>query len=235
MDDRGFLAELRHRDVPMRAFSRHATQLIKCNAGRIRKDEQFHFATALSQSDNALCALALCALVLGNYLPMVRVLELSRAGLGLQGEWIANHSKRITSVSPGGPADRAGLRAGDVIRFDPNRDADWVMAGYRKMPEGFSGALAVRHGDGSTSVVGIVPESVAYLPTLNDRLALLARLTSLVVMTLIGVIMVWARPGLMTWSLCLRSLVDFLPASSLTTTLVSRHGPVSTPCTSCRR
>ena len=158
---------------------------------------------------NALCAVALCALVLGSYLPMVRVLDLSRADLGLQSEWIGDYSKRVTGVAAGGPADRAGLRAGDVIQFDPNRDADWVLAGYRDMPDGFSSTLPVRHGDGSKSVVALVPESVAYLPTLNDRLALVARLSSLVVMMLVAVVMVWARPGLMTWSLLIGSLSGF--------------------------
>lgn len=158
---------------------------------------------------NAFCAVALCALLLGNYLPMVRVLDLSRADLGLQGVWIGGHAKRITSVTPGAPADRAGLRAGDILQFDPNRETDWVLAGYRNMPEHFSASLPVRHVDGTRSVVALVPESVAYLPSLNDRLALLARLVSLILVALVGVIMVWARPGLMTWSVLLAFLSGY--------------------------
>ena len=103
---------------------------------------------------NTAFALLLCAIVLGNYLPMVRVLDMSRAGLGMEGEWIGDAARRVTSVVPGAPADRAGLRAGDVLLFDPNRDSDWVLAGYRNMPDGFSGALPVRHADGSQSEIG---------------------------------------------------------------------------------
>ena len=158
---------------------------------------------------NTALAVALCALVLGNYLPMVRVLDLSRASLEIQGVWIGGHAKQITAVTQGGPADRAGLRAGDVLEFDPNRDTDWILAGYRNMPEGFSDTLPVRHADGSRAVVALAPDRVIYLPTLNDRLALLARLTSLAVMAMVGVFMVWVRPGLMTWSLLLAFLSGY--------------------------
>jgi hypothetical protein len=74
------------------------------------------------------------------------------------------------------------------------------------MPEGFSASLPVRRADGSRTQVDFVPQRVAYLPTLNDRLALLARLASLTLTALLGVLLVWARPGLMTWSLLLAFL-----------------------------
>ncbi|NJD32610.1 MAG: hypothetical protein FIB04_12085, partial [Gammaproteobacteria bacterium] len=117
---------------------------------------------------NAILAMAVVAVVLGNYARAVKAVELERASLGLEAEWIGGHAKQIKSVTPGGPADRAGLRAGDVLRFGPNRESDWVLVGYRNMPEGFSAPLPVRHADGSTSTVTLVPDSVAYLPTLND-------------------------------------------------------------------
>ncbi|NJD30471.1 MAG: hypothetical protein FIB04_01100, partial [Gammaproteobacteria bacterium] len=150
---------------------------------------------------NGVVALALAALVLGTYWPTVRLFDLYLADTGYRGDWIEGHAKRITAVTPGGPADRAGLRAGDVLEFDPSRNEDWVLAGYRSMPEGFTGTLPVRHADGTRAIVSLAPERVAYLPTLNDRLALVARLTSLTIMMLVCVAMVWARPGLMTWSL----------------------------------
>jgi hypothetical protein len=159
---------------------------------------------------NGLIALALGAYLLIAYLPVVKVFELSRADLMIRGEWIGGHAKQITAVTPGGVADRAGLKAGDVLEFDPARDGDWVLAGYREMPEGFSGTLPIRHADGSRAVVTLVPERVAYLPTLNDRLAVLARLLGLFIAMLVAVIMVWARPSLMTWSLLL-SFVSALP------------------------
>jgi hypothetical protein len=81
------------------------------------------------------------------------VFDLSRADLMIQGEWTGGYAKRITEVTPGGVADRAGLRVGDVVEFDPRRDSDWVLAGYREMPRGFSGSLPVRHADGSRASI----------------------------------------------------------------------------------
>ena len=158
---------------------------------------------------NTMFAVALAVIVLANYWPIVKVFDLSRADLQYQGEWIGGHAKRITAVTPGGAAYRAGLRPGDVLEFDPGRDPDWVLASYRRMPEGFTGTLPVRHLGGSTSIVMLAPERVTYLPTLNDKLALLARLAGLTLGVLIGVFMVWMRPGLMTWSLLLAYLPGF--------------------------
>jgi hypothetical protein len=68
----------------------------------------------------------------------------------------------------------------------------------------------MRQADGSRSIVLLRPYAVEYLPTSNDRLALLARMTGLVLLTLAGALMVWARPGPMTWSL-LASFVSGFP------------------------
>ena len=152
---------------------------------------------------NTVFAVAFAVFVLANYWPIVKLFDLSKADLQLQGEWIGGHAKRITAVTPGGVAERAGLKPGDVLEFDPSQDSDWVLASYRHMPEGFSATLPVRHYDGTRSLVALAPERVAFLPTLNDRLALLARLSCLTLGILVGVALVWARPGLMTWSLLL--------------------------------
>jgi hypothetical protein len=160
---------------------------------------------------NTAFAVALTAFLLANYWPIVKVFDLSRAELQVQGEWIGGHAKRITAVTPGGVADRAGIKPGDMLEFDPGRDSDWVLAGYRNMPEGFSGTLPVRRADGSRAVVTLEPERVAYLSTLNDRMALLTRLVSLTLMALVGVFMVWMRPGVLTWSVLLIALSG-LPA-----------------------
>jgi hypothetical protein len=152
---------------------------------------------------NTAFAVALAAFVLANYWPIVKLFDLSRADLQLQGDWIGGHAKRITAVTPGGVADRAALKVGDVLEFDPSKDADWVLASYRSMPEGFTGSLPVRHADGTRAVATFAPERVPYLPTLNDGLALLARLCGLTVSLLVGVVLVWARPSLMTWSIFL--------------------------------
>ena len=158
---------------------------------------------------NTMFAVALAVFVLANYWPIVKVFDLARADLQVQGEWIGGHAKRITAVTAGGVADRAGLKPGDVLEFDAGRDSDWVLASYRNMPEAFSASLPVRHADGSRAVVTLAPERVEYLPTLNDRLALVARLAGLTLGVLIGVFMVWVRPGLMTWSLLFAYLPGF--------------------------
>jgi len=155
---------------------------------------------------NTAFAVALAAFVLANYWPIVKLFDLARADLQYQGEWVGGHAKRITAVTPGGVADRAGLKPGDVLEFDPGRDSDWVLAGYRNMPEGFSGGLQVRRSDGTRTVVTLEPERVAYLPTLTDRVALVVRLCSLTLLVLICVIMVWARPSVMTWGLFIGAL-----------------------------
>lgn len=89
-------------------------------------------------------------------------------------------------MTPGGAADRAGLRAGDVLEFDPSRNESWVLAGYREMPAGFSASVPVHHADGSRTVVRLEPTRVAYAPTLNDRLALVARLCAHTIALLLG-------------------------------------------------
>ena len=152
---------------------------------------------------NAIFALALGAFVLAVYLPTVQLFHLSRADLQVEGVWIGGHAKQITAVTPGGVADRAGLREGDVLEFDPAKDESWILASYREMPEGFSATLPVRHADGSTTVATLAPERVAYLPSLNDRMALLSRLAALPISILLGVWVVWARPSLMAWCLLL--------------------------------
>ena len=157
--------------------------------------------STISKTINGLFAVGFVAFVLTIFWPMVALVDLSRGDLQLKGVWIGGDAKQITAVTPGGVADRAGLKPGDVLEFDPTKDADWVLVGYRHMPEGFSGTLPVRHADGSRQIVTLVPQRVEYLESLNDRLAVLAQLTASTVVVLLGVFMVWARPGLMTWSL----------------------------------
>jgi hypothetical protein len=157
----------------------------------------------LKRAVNGAAAAALAVFVLASYWPTVRLFDLSLADIGVHGRWIGGYAKEVIGVAAGGAAERAGVRAGDVLEFDPRRDADWVLAGYREMPEGFRGALPLRRADGTRTTVEFAPERVAYLPTINDRLALLARLGALTIMIVIGSFLVWARPSLMTWSLLL--------------------------------
>ena len=154
-----------------------------------------------SRATNGMLGVVFCAFFLASYWPVIKVIDLSRADLEFHGIWIGGHARKITAVTPGGVADRAGLRAGDVIEFNPARDADWVLAGYRNMPEGFIATLPVRHVDGSRSLVTLAPERVGYLPTLNDRLALVVRLVGVTILLLICLAMVWVRPSVMIWSL----------------------------------
>lgn len=152
---------------------------------------------------NGVVALALAVFVVGSYWPVVKTFDLHRADLGVKGEWIGDHARRVTAVTPGGAADRAGLRPGDVLEFDPNRNDDWVLASYRDMPEGFTGTLPVRHPDGGQGVVNLVPERVAYLPRTLDRVALTLTLCTMTLVSLFLALLVWMHPSVMTWSLFL--------------------------------
>jgi hypothetical protein len=138
--------------------------------------------------------------------PSVKLLGLWRADLEIQGAWIGGFAQRVNAVTPGGPGERAGLRVGDVLEFDPGRDADWVLAGYRPVPEGFRASVPVRHPDGARSTIALEATRLAYLPGLDDRLAYLVRLGTQSIFIAIAAFMVWARPGLMTWPLFLVSL-----------------------------
>jgi hypothetical protein len=152
---------------------------------------------------NALVALSLASLAAATYWPMTRLVDLHRADLGIRGEWIGGHAKLITKIAAGGVADRAGLRVGDVIEFDPREDDDWVLAGYRDLPEGFAARLPVRRANGSLNLMMFEPNRVPFLPGLNDVMATVAQLVTATVVALLGVVLIWARPGLMTWSLFL--------------------------------
>jgi hypothetical protein len=152
---------------------------------------------------NGFLALALAAFLLGSYWPIIKTFDLHRADLGVKGEWIDGHARVVTAVTPRGAADRAGIKPGDALEFDPNRSDDWVLASYRNMPEGFTGTLTVRHADGSRTIVSLEPERVAYLPTTADRVALIVRLCTMTLLMLAYVLLVWTHPSVMTWSLFL--------------------------------
>ncbi len=110
---------------------------------------------------NALVALTIASLAFATYWPMTRLVDLHRADLGIRGEWIGHHAKRITRLQPSGVADLAGLRVGDVLEFDPDRHDDWVLAGYRNVPEGFAARLLVQRASGTRALVMLEPERVA--------------------------------------------------------------------------
>ena len=150
---------------------------------------------------NALVALAFASLALAAYWPMMKLVDLHRADLGIRGEWIGGHAKQISKLTPGGVADLAGLHVGDVLEFDPREEDHWILAGYRNVPEGFAERLPVRRANGSRTLVMLKPHRVPFLPHLNDVMATAAQLTTASVVILLGVVLIWARPGLMTWSL----------------------------------
>ena len=70
---------------------------------------------------NAAVAAAFAAYLLVAYWPLVKLFDLSRADLMIEGDWIGGYAKQVTAVTPGGVADRAGIRAGDVLEFDPGQ------------------------------------------------------------------------------------------------------------------
>jgi hypothetical protein len=158
---------------------------------------------------NALVALCFASLALATYWPMTKLVDLHRADLGIKGEWIGGHAKRITKLTTSGVADLAGLRVGDVLEFDPRVEDDWVLAGYRDMPEGFAARLPVQRTNGSRSLVMFKPDRVPFLPALSDVMATAAQLITASVVILLGVVLIWARPGLMAWSLFMAYFAAF--------------------------
>lgn len=152
---------------------------------------------------NGLIALALAAFLLGSYWPIVKTFDLHRADLGVKGEWTGDHARLITAVRPGGAADSAGIKPGDVLEFDPNRSDDWILASYREMPEGFTGTLPVRFADGRRAIVTLAPERVAYLPATTDRVALIVRMCTMTLLMLVYFALLWTHPSVMAWSLFL--------------------------------
>jgi hypothetical protein len=158
---------------------------------------------------NALVALAFASLALAAYWPMMKLVDLHRADLGIKGEWIGGHAKRITKITPNGAADLAGLRVGDVLEFDPRVENDWILAGYRHMPEGFAARMPVQRADGALSLVLFKPDRVPFLPASNDVMATAAQLITASVVILLGVVLIWLRPGFMTWSLFMAYFAAF--------------------------
>ena len=158
---------------------------------------------------NALVALTFASLALAAYWPMTKLVDLHRADLGIRGEWIGGHAKRISKLTPGGVADLAGLHVGDVLEFDPREEDHWILAGYRDVPEGFAARLPVRRANGSRTLVMFKPHRVPFLPGLDDVMATAAQLTTASVVILLGVVLIWARPGLMTWSLFMAYFAAF--------------------------
>jgi hypothetical protein len=182
--------------------------------------------SAISRAVNGFFAIALAAFLLATYWPTLQLFDLSRADLEYEGEWIGGHAKEIRAVTPGGAADRAGLKPGDVLEFDPARNDDWVLAGYRNMPEGFSATLPVRHAEGTRSVVTVSPERVDYLPRTYDRIALLVRLCALAAGVAFGLSVVTAYPSLMSWCVLLSMMAmgPILPARASYFAFEAGHG-----------
>lgn len=154
-------------------------------------------------------AAVVASAVIAFYWPVLELAQLHRADLQLRGEWADGHNLVVTGVLPGGAASRAGLHVGDVLQFSARRPTDWILAGYRPMPEGFTATVGVRRPDGSGTTVSLAPRRAAFLPTLNDRISLLAFLSGSTIFLLLGAFLVWARPGWITWSLLLAGCSAF--------------------------
>lgn len=158
---------------------------------------------------NGSLAAVVASAVLAFYWPVLELTRLHRADLQLRGQWADGHILVVTDVSPGGVASRAGLQAGDILQFSPRRPTDWILAGYRSMPEGFTAPVSVRRPDGTGTTVWMAPHRAAFLPRLSDRISLVAFLSGSTIFILLGAFLVWARPGMMTWSLLLAGCSTF--------------------------
>lgn len=131
------------------------------------------------------------------YFPLGHDDYVGRWGDGTYGiETDGNSSAVVGAVAPGSPAAAAGVRPGDVIITAPFErtylDAEVPIAGQRL-------AFDVRHADGSVAHVAMTAVPVPGFSAW-DRITGIAAILPATIFLVVACMLVYFRPGVMTWS-----------------------------------
>jgi hypothetical protein len=102
---------------------------------------------------------------------------------------------RVLSVTPGSPADRAGIRVGDQLVIQPF-SKDYARFAFPRA--GDRGTFSLRRSDRTIYSVRMTAAPVPFSRT-AQILGILAMLPSTIFIA-IAFVLVWVRPNVMTWS-----------------------------------
>lgn len=148
---------------------------------------------------------ALCLLSVAIFAPTAAQVWLK---LGTYGVVVSGLT--VTRVTPGLPAARAGIRAGDVIVPDSFENRVEAQRTYRHAGDLWT--LEVRRGG---SVRSIALRAAPVARPLFDRLLELSRLFAYLIFLAVGAALVIARPSIMTWAFFSWCLVAASPFAEL--------------------
>jgi hypothetical protein len=156
---------------------------------------------------NAVVAL-LVAYALGAMVSVASALWSTPGSFGLGSDYRAT----VRDVVPGGPADRAGIAAGDrvVLLAMPFADRRYLSGSGAPVRAGTTVHVVTEHG-GVTRASALTADPAEL--SLSDRWTLLVVLLASVMFVVVGAVLIVIRPSAATWGFGLYSLL-VLPALS---------------------
>ena len=174
-------------------------------------------------SHNVIVALLVAYALTGVYAAASALWE-TRGTLGLT----PGYGSAIRAVAPGGPADLAGIVAGDRIHlaatpFDERRYLSGVNAA---VPSGTRVHFALSHG---TSTRDVELAAVPYQLTAEDKSALFFECFASAIFIVVGATLIVVRPSRATWGFGLYCLI-VLPTANYPFTLSSASAAFAEIC-----